>query len=423
MQTETTILDRTIQVEKSKSMRDFWVVFTGQAFSLLGSRLVQFTIVWWLTSTTGSATVLALASIMALLPQVLISPFAGALIDRWDRRKMMMAVDAVNALAVVVLALLFVRGSVQFWHIYALMFVRAVGGAFQWPAMQASISLMVPKKQLSRVAGLNQALMGLAAIVVPPMGALLLDVLPIQSILIIDVGTAALAIALLMFIRIPKPENGDSENASGGVNRVLGDMREGFRFVAGWKGLLIIMGIAMAFNLLIVPAMSLTPILVTEHFAGGSREYALLEAAIGIGMVVGGLLLGAWGGFKSRILTGFSGAIVMGIGVSLVGLAPSNLFPMALGGMALTGFMNPIVNGSIFALLQDKVPPEMQGRVFTLMMSGTAAMAPLGLAVAGPFAEVIGVQAWFVAGGVVIILMSAVAYFVPSVRNLEKESA
>jgi DHA3 family macrolide efflux protein-like MFS transporter len=402
-------------------MRDFWVVFTGQAFSLLGSRLVQFTIVWWLTSTTGSASVLALASIMALLPQVLISPFAGALIDRWDRRKVMMAVDAVNALAVVLLALLFAGGSVQHWHIYALMFVRAVGGAFQWPAMQASTSLMVPKDKLSKVAGLNQALMGLAAIVAPPLGALLLDVLPIQSILTIDVGTAALAIAFLMFIRIPQPENGNSGKASG-LGRVLGDMREGFRFVAGWRGLLIIMGIAMAFNLLIVPAMSLTPILVTEHFAGGSREYALLEAAIGIGMVAGGLLLGAWGGFKSRILTGFAGAIVMGVGVGFVGLAPDNLYVMALGGMALTGLMNPIVNGSIFALLQAKVPPEMQGRVFTLMMSGTAAMAPLGLAVAGPFAEVIGVRAWFLAGGVVIILMSAAAYFLPSIKDLEKES-
>jgi DHA3 family macrolide efflux protein-like MFS transporter len=421
MQTETTNLDQTMPVEKPGLMRDFWVVFTGQAFSLLGSRLVQFTIIWWLTSTTGSASVLALASIMALLPQVLISPFAGALIDRWDRRRVMMAVDAVNALAVVLLALLFAGGSVQHWHIYALMFVRAVGGAFQWPAMQASTSLMVPKDKLSKVAGLNQALMGLAAIVAPPLGALLLDVLPIQSILAIDVGTAALAIALLMFIRIPQPENGNSGKASG-IGRVLGDMREGFRFVAGWRGLLIIMGIAMAFNLLIIPAMSLTPILVTEHFAGGSREYALLEAAIGIGMVAGGLLLGAWGGFKSRILTGFAGAIAMGVGVGLVGLAPGNLYVMALGGMALTGLMNPIVNGSIFALLQAKVPPEMQGRVFTLMMSGTAAMAPLGLAVAGPFAEVIGVRAWFLTGGVVIILMSAAAYFLPSINDLEKES-
>jgi len=419
MQTETTILNQTMLIEKPKSMRDFWVFFTGQAFSLLGSRLVQFSIVWWITSTTGSASVLAFASIMALLPHVLISPFAGALVDRWDRRKVMMAVDAVNAFAVVVLALLFTWNSIQFWHIYALMFVRAVGGAFHWPAMQASMSLIVPEEQLSRVAGLNQALMGLSAIMAPPLGALLLNVLPIESILAMDVGTAALAITLLMFIKILQPDNKDSEKTSEGLKQVLGDIREGFRFVAGWKGLLIIMGIAMTFNLLMVPAMSLTPLLVTEHFAGGPKEYAVLEATIGLGMVTGGLLLGAWGGFKSRILTGFAGAIIMGVGTGLVGLAPSNLYIMALVGMALTGFMNPIVNGSIFSLLQAKVPPEMQGRVFTLMMSGTAAMAPLGLTFAGPLSEVLGVRSWFLAGSVVIILMSAAAYFSPSVRELE----
>jgi DHA3 family macrolide efflux protein-like MFS transporter len=420
MQTETPILEQSMPAETPGSMRNFWVVFTGQASSLLGSRLVQFTIVWWLTTTTGSASVLALASIMALLPQVLISPFAGPLVDRLDRRRVMMAVDAVNALAVVALALLYAQGSVLHWHIYALMFIRATGGAFQWPAMQASTSLMVPEDKLSKVAGLNQALMGLAAILAPPLGALLLEVLPMQSILAIDVVTAALAIALLMPIRIPAPKNGGAGKPMG-VSEVLGDMREGLRFLSGWKGLLIIMGIAMAFNLLMIPAMSLTPILVTEHFNGGSREYALLEAAIGIGMVAGGLLLGAWGGFKSRLLTGFSGAIVMGIGVSLVGLAPGNLYTLALLGMAISGLMNPIVSGSIFAILQSKVPPEMQGRVFTLMMSGTAAMAPLGLAVAGPFAEVIGVQAWFVAGGAAIILMSAAAYFLPSVQKIEDE--
>jgi DHA3 family macrolide efflux protein-like MFS transporter len=418
MQTETAILEDAMSVERPGSMRDFWVVFTGQAFSLLGSRLVQFTIVWWLTSTTGSASVLAFASIMALLPQVLISPFAGALIDRWDRRRVMMAVDAVNALAVVVLALLYARGSVQHWHIYALMFIRATGGAFQWPAMQVSTSLMVSEDKLSKVAGLNQALMGLASILAPPLGALLLEVLPMQGILAIDVVTAALAVALLMFIRIPTPENGGAVKSMG-VSGVLGDMREGLGFLLGLRGLLVIKVIAMAFNLLMVPAMSLTPILVTDHFAGGSREYALLEAAIGLGMVAGGLLLGAWGGFKSRLLTGFSGAVVMGVGVSLGGLAPGNLYAMALGGMALSGLMNPVVNGSLFALLQSKVPPEIQGRVFTLMMSGTAAMAPLGLSVAGPFAEVIGVQAWFVAGGVAIILMSVAAYFLTSVQKIE----
>ena len=419
METETTNLEMTMSVETYKSMRDFWIVFTGQAFSLLGSRLVQFALVWWLTSTTGSASVLALASIMAVLPQVFISPFAGALIDRWDRRKVMAVVDAVIALAVVALALLYSMGVVQFWHIYALMFIRAVGGAFHWPAMQASTSLMVPEEKLSKVAGLNQALFGLANIIAPPLGALLLNIIPMQSILTIDVVTAAIAIAPLLFIRIPQPKQSEPRDVHA-KKSVMADLKEGLSFVLAWKGLLLIMGMAMVFNLLVVPAMSLTPLLVTEHFAGGSREYALLQAVLGIGMVVGGLGLGAWGGFESKIVTGLIGAILMGVGTGLVGLAPGNLYLMALCGMALVGLMNPVVNGSIFALLQSTVPPEMQGRVFTLMMSGTAAMAPLGLAIAGPLADILGVRAWFLAGGVAIILMGAGAFFVPAIMDLEK---
>jgi DHA3 family macrolide efflux protein-like MFS transporter len=420
MDTETTILEMTMPVEMHKSMRDFWIVFTGQAFSLLGSRLVQFALVWWLTSTTGSASVLAFASIMSVLPQVFISPFAGALIDRWDRRTVMAAVDAVIALAVVVLALLYSVGAVQFWHIYALMFIRAVGGAFHWPAMQASTSLMVPEEKLSKIAGLNQALFGLASIVAPPLGALLLNVIPMQSILSIDVATAAIAITPLLFIRIPQPAQSEPRDANA-KKSMIEDMKEGLSFVLAWRGLLLIMGMAMVFNLLVVPAMSLTPLLVTEHFAGGSREYALLQAVLGIGMVVGGLGLGAWGGFESKTVTGLTGAILMGVGTGLVGFAPGNLYLMALCGMALVGLMNPVVNGSIFALLQSTVPPEMQGRVFTLMMSGTAAMAPLGLAIAGPLADVLGVRAWFLAGGVAIILMGAGAFFVPAIQDLERK--
>jgi DHA3 family macrolide efflux protein-like MFS transporter len=172
MQNQTIKLEDTMPLKIVKPMRDFWAVFTGQALSLLGSRLVQFSLVWWLTSTTGSATVLATASIMALLPQVFITPFAGALIDRWDRRKVLIGVDAVNSFAIIFLMILFARGIVQPVHIYVVMFIRAVGGAFQWPAMQASTSMMVEDEMLTKVAGLNQALMGLAAIIAPPNGGL-----------------------------------------------------------------------------------------------------------------------------------------------------------------------------------------------------------------------------------------------------------
>ena len=405
-------------LKKPKPMRDFWAVFTGQAFSLLGSRLVQFSLVWWLTSTTGSASVLATASIMAFLPQVFITPFAGALIDRWDRRKVLMGVDAVNALAIILLMGLFAAGMVTPIHVYLVMFIRSIGGAFQWPAMQASTSLMVEDEMLSKIAGLNQALIGLAAIVAPPIGVLLMDLLPLQLVLGVDVITAAMAILPLTLIRIPRPERIELKTSESVIN----DLKEDFNFIKDWKGLLIIMVVAMAFNFLIVPAISLTPILVTGHFAGDSVKYAIIETTMGLGMVAGGVSLGVWGGFKSRIKTALLGSVGMGIGVALIGVSPSNLYIMAVTGMAITGIMNPIVNGSFFAILQSTVPKDIQGRVIAILMSGTAAMAPLGLAIAGPLADIIGVRVWFLIGGTLIVLMGIVGFFVPSIMNIEEHS-
>jgi DHA3 family macrolide efflux protein-like MFS transporter len=176
---------------------------------------------------------------------------------------------------------------------------------------------------------------------------------------------------------------------------------------------------ATLINLLLNPAMSLLPIMVTEHFQGGAPELAGLQSAFGIGMVLGGITLGVWGGFKRRILTSLLALTLMGVGVTVVGVTPGNAIALAGAAFFFFGFMNPIVNGSLFAVLQSTVPPEMQGRVFTLVISGAAAASPLGLAVAGPVADIISVQIWFVIGGIAMILMGAGAYFVPAIRHFE----
>jgi len=394
----------------------FFTIWTGQAVSLLGSHLVQFALVWWLTETTGSATVLAFASILAVLPLVFLGPIAGALVDRWNRRLVMIVADSVVALTVIVLAVLYALDAVQIWHIYLLMFIRAAGGAFHWPAMQASTSLMVPEKHLSRIAGLNQTLNGLANVVSPPLGALLFSILPIQSILAIDVGTAVLAIVPLLFVTIPQPER---KEAAEKKPSVLADMQEGLRFVWGWPGLMMIIAIAMLINLLINPGFSLLPIVVTDHFGGGALQLAWLESAWGIGMILGGITLGVWGGFKRRIVTGLLAMTLMGVGVTVLGLTPATAFTLALGAMFFGGFMNPIANGSLFATLQVTVPPEIQGRVFTLGTSGSAAMMPLGLAIAGPVADALGVQIWFLIGGIATVIMGVGSFFVPAIMRIE----
>lgn len=405
---------------KPRSMARFWVVFAGQAFSLFGSRLVQFTLVWWLTKESGSASVLALASIMALLPQVIVGPFAGSLVDRWSRRIVLIVSDGMIALAIVFLALLYSWGVVEIWHIYALMFIRALLGAFQWPAFQASTSLMVPKEQLSRVAGINQSLQGLVSILAPPLGALLFDVLPIQYILAIDVATAFLAISPLLIITIPQPPR--APDAEGGWRSVLADMREGMKFVWDWKGLRIIMGMSMIINLVINPGFVLLPIVVTDHFGGGAIELAYLQSAGGIGMIAGGLLLGVWGGFKNRMTTAFSALAVGGLFIVLFGFVPGSMLLLAVAAFFLFSALNSMANGTFFAAMQAAIPPEMQGRVFTLLMSFSALMAPVGLAIAGPVSDIIGAMTWFILGGATLTLMGVLGFFIPAIMNLERDA-
>ncbi|MEE8355487.1 MAG: MFS transporter [Candidatus Bathyarchaeia archaeon] len=405
---------------KPQSMARFWVVFAGQAFSLFGSRLVQFTLVWWLTQESGSASVLALASIMALLPQVIVGPFAGSLVDRWSRRILLIVSDGMIALAIVFLALLYSWGIVEIWHVYALMLFRALLGAFQWPAFQASTSLMVPKEQLSRVAGFNQSLQGLVSILAPPLGALLFDVLPIEYILAIDVATAFFAIGPLLFVTIPQPPR--APDAEGGWRSVLADMREGMRFVWDWKGLRFIMGMSMIINLVITPGFSLLPSVVTVHFGGGAIELAYLQSAGGIGMIAGGLLLGVWGGFKNRMTTAFSALAVGGLFIVLFGFVPGSMLLLAVAAFFLFSALNSMANGTFFAAMQAAIPPEMQGRVFTLLMSFSALMAPLGLAIAGPVADIIGAMTWFILGGATLTLMGVLGFFIPAIMNLEKDA-
>jgi DHA3 family macrolide efflux protein-like MFS transporter len=405
---------------RSISMRPFFAIWTGQVFSLLGSELVQFALVWWLTTTTGSATVLALATMMAVLPRVFVSPVAGALVDRWNRRSIMMAADGISAMAVVALGVLFALDAVQVWHIYTLMFIRSACAAFHWPAMQASTSLMVPEKHLSRVAGLNQALQGLGMIAAPPLGALLLELLPMQGILAVDVATAILAIVPLLFIRVPQPVRAPASEEASDAS-VVADLRQGLRFLRSWPALLVIVGIAMVVNLLIYPALSLQPLLVTEHFEGDALQLAWMQSAFGVGMVAGGIALGIWGGFKRRAVTGLLALALNGVGLVIVGLAPAGAFPLAVGASLFAWFMNPFANGAIFALLQSTVPADMQGRVFTLIQAGAGAMIPLGLVVAGPVADALGVQAWFLVAGLAMTLIGAVGLSIPALVRLEDQ--
>jgi len=398
----------------SREMLPFLTLFGGQSISLFGSRLVQFAIVWWLTESSGSASVLATVSIMAVLPQVLIGPFAGAIVDRWSRRIVMMMSDSLVALSVLILAYLYMGGVVQVWQIYLIMFFRSTMDAFQWPAMQASTSMMVSREHLPRVAGLRQSLQGIVNILSPPLGALLLEMLPIYFVLGIDVFTALIAVGPLFFIQIPQPVR-----SSASAHNVLTDMKEGFVFLWERKTILKIIGIALLLNMLIGPAFSLMPLLVIQHFKGDAIQLAWLQSVSGIGLISGGLLLGIWGGFKRRIMTAFTALTLSGFGVIGIGLAPENMLYVAVASIFVFGFMNSVSNSCFFTINQILIPNELQGRVFTLVMSGSVAVMPVGLAMAAPVAEVIGINSWFLIAGGSTVLAGLYGLFTPSIRNIE----
>ena len=406
------------QREPQKWAARFFTVWTGQAFSLFGSQLVQFALIWWLTKMSGSARVLAIAVMVGMLPQIVVGPFAGALIDRWNRRIMMIIADATIALFSLLLAYLFAIGTVQIWHIYAVMAIRALGGAFHFPAMSASMPLMVPKEQLTRVNGLNQALQGVNSLAAPPIGALLLSVLPTQGILLIDVGTALLAILPLLFISIPQPQKHGNPQLETKPS-LFQDVRAALVYIRSIPGFIAIIFMALFLNFLLVPTESLLPLLITKHFGKGALELGLLQSASGLGIVVGGILLSVWGGFKKKIVTSLTGVVGLGLGVMLIGIAPANGFILAALGSALLGFMLPVANGPLGALLQSVVRPDMQGRVMSLLNSGATAIAPLGLLIAGPFSDWLGLRVWFWAGGILCVLIAISAFFRPVIMNVE----
>ena len=400
----------------------FFTIWGGQALSILGSQLVQFALIWYLTVRTGSATVLATAEFVGMLPGVILGPFVGTLVDRWNRRWIMLLADSLIALVTIILAVLFALDAATIWHIYAVMFIRSLAGCFHGNAMSASTSLMVPVESLTRIQGVNQMLNGGMNIISAPLGALLLAVLPLQGILAIDVVTALFAILPLFFIRVPQPERierGRSQNEAQAT--VWQDFKAGFRYILGWPGLLIVSLMTVGINFTVIPAFSLLPLMVKDYFGGSAIQLSWVESMMGIGMLVGGALLGVWGGFNRKILTSMVGLMGMGLGTLLLAFVPSTAMPLAVGGALLVGLMSPITMGPFFAIVQSTVEPDMQARIFSLLSSVGGAMAPLGLMIAGPVADRAGIQAWFLLGGLLCILMAVTGLFIPAVMNIEKK--
>ncbi len=397
----------------------FFTIWIGQQLSIVGTVAAQFALVWWLTRTTGSATVLATASLVAMIPQIALGPFVGAFVDRWNRRTVMIAADSFIALVGLWLAYLFWTDVLQIWHVYVVVFARSFGQAFHGPAMAASTTLMVPDRHYTRIGGLNQTIYGLLSIVGPPLGALLMSLMPLHGVMMVDVGTAAFAVLPLLVLTIPQPEAHEIEAVK--AASVVSNARKGLRFVLSWPGLVVLLACASVLKIALMPAFSLLPLLVKDHFAGGASQLALFEAMTGGGILAGGVLLSLWGGFRRKILTVLAGLTGVGLAATLLGLTPSGMFWLGLVAVFVLGIMLSLTDGPIAALLQSTVPAAMQGRVFALLGSLFSLTTPIGLAIAGPVADVTGVPFWLLLGGLICTATAGVGFFVPALIRIEDQ--
>jgi len=395
----------------------FFTIWIGQALSLIGSTLVQFALIWWLTETSGSAKTLATATAVGYLPTIFLGPFAGTLVDRWPRKWVLIVSDGLIALATALLALLFWLGVAQPWHVFVILFVRSLGDCFQNPAMMSTTPLLVPKDQLTRVAGMNSTLQGVIKFTAPPLGALLLSLVDVQGILPLDVVTAIVAIVPLLFVPIPLPA---VKAVTGtGLRSVLQDMGEGLQYMWTRPGLRLLTATAALSSFTVRPMVAFLPLLVTGHFGGGSLELGWLQSALGIGQVAGGILLSAWGGWKRHMATSLTGTFGFVPGVLLVAIAPANALWLALVGWAIVGVMSAPHNAGARATQQTVVRPEMQGRFFAVFRSIITAMAPLVLWITGPLVDLWGARPlWFV-GAAITLAIALIRRFTPTIYYIE----
>lgn len=397
--------------------KTFAIIWTGQLFSLLSSTIVGFAVILWLSIETGSAEVLALATIFALLPQSVLGLFSGVFIDRRDKKMIMILADLFIAFCTLILAGIFFLGEASIWQIYLLLSLRSVGSAFHAPAMQAAIPALAPESQLVRIAGINQSIQSVCNIAGPALAALFISVTDMSWVLMLDVAGAMIACASLTLITIPKPVKNNSETG----NNMLNEMKDGFRAISSKPGIVWLFVFSILATFFIMPISVLFPLMTLNHFEGNAFQMSFIEVAWGVGMLLGGAFLGMQ---KLKIRNVFLinlMYLVLGGTFLFSGMLPSNGF---VGFMALT-FIGGISGAIYFAIftviLQTQIAQGLLGRVFSVYMSLAILPSILGLLGTGSVADSIGVPNAFIFGGVVIAMIGIISFLTPAVMELERK--
>lgn len=387
--------------------KTFLTIYTGQAFSLLGSAAVQFAIIWWLTAYTESALTLTLATIVAFLPNMFLGPFAGVWIDRYNRRTVMIAADGLVAVSSAALGLAFwLFGEPPLWLIYVFLFIRGVGNTFHSPAMQAAIPMFVPADMLAKAGGWGNLITSISTMLGPALGAGMMAAFPIAPIMLVDIGGAVLAILCLLTVRLPDVQ------AHGERVHIFSDAKQGFLAMKKNRPLMAAFAPVVCSSLFYVSLSSLFPLLVRVHYMGDAGHNAAVEFIFSAGLLVSSLVMGLWGSLKKRFLMISMAIFVQGAAAFLGGILPPEGFWGFLICSFLMGASGTFFNVPLMAHIQETIEPRMMGKVFSLLTTAMTLAAPFGLVVAGPVSEALGVHLWFAGSGFVMAVLGIVCFFI-----------
>jgi len=397
-------------------MRGFTIVWLGQILSLIGSAMTWFAFTIWAWNVTGKVSALATISFFAFLPTVLFSPIAGAFVDRWNRKLVVLLSDLATAIGTLAIFLIYTFGDLQIWHIYLVSILSGFFTAFQYPAYSAAVTTMLAKDDYTRAEGMLGSARALSGILAPIFAAALLGVIGLSGIMMIDLATFLFAFGTLLIVHIPQPERTEAGLASKGT--LWHEIKFGFRYINSKQSLRGLTILFMMTGFFIAIGATLMAPLVLSGTGNNESALATVQSTGAIGGIVGGVILSLWGGPKKRIhavLLGGIGACILGI--VWLGLGQSALL-WAIGSFFFALF-EPFVEGGNIAIWQVKVPADVQGRVFSARHLLVQLLYLFGILAAGYLAEAITISTVLIASGSIGALIFALYYFVRDVRKVE----
>lgn len=395
-----------------KWKKSFITIYVGQAFSLLGSSAVQFAVIWWLTAYTESAVILTLSTIISFLPNILLGPFAGVWIDRYNRRTVMIAADSLVAFSSVLLGITFlIRTEPPVWFIFAVLFLRGVGNTFHAPALQAAIPMFVPAEMLTKAGGWGNLVTSVSTMLGPALGAGMMAVFPIAPVMLVDIIGAAFAVVCLLMVSLPDVPGNEK------AVHPLSDMKQGFLAMKENKPLMAAFFPVILASVLYMPLGSLFPLLVRLHYVGGAGHNALVEFIFSAGLLVSSSAMGIWGGMKKRFFMISASISVLGLAAFFSGILPPESFYGFVVCCFVMGASGTFFNVPLMAHIQETVAPQMMGKVFSLLGTAMTLATPFGLLMAGPVSEVIGVELWFAGSGFLMAVIGGVCFFLTRKYN------